>query len=188
MVGRVIISIALLSPCFIEIMNAPAHTTHNLLLVFLLDFFFCTNAFSFDGHALESHCQTMLHSSMSLDDEMRLPSGGFGITTTPPRAAVNARHAAAAAAEFSLQTEPSSLIPTSCELLPMSPAETVSYKDLDLPYHSLTYETDPAYETLAAVELSVSRMAMIAALGLFSVEFTTGTSVLDQVLSMIGSA
>mmetsp|Transcript_24134 Transcript_24134/g.37843 ORF Transcript_24134/g.37843 Transcript_24134/m.37843 type:complete len:121 (+) Transcript_24134:2-364(+) len=120
---------------------------------------------------------------------MRLPSGGFGITTTPPRTAVNTKNAADAAAEFSLQNEPSSLIPTSSTPLPRPPAETVSYnEDLDLPYHSLTYETDPAYETLAAVELSVSRMAMIAALGLFSVEFTTGTSVLDQVLSMIGSA
>lgn len=167
-------------------MNAPAQAAaHSLLLLLLLEMLFSTNAFSFDGHASASgsHCQTRLHSSISLHDEVRLQSEGFGITTSP-RAVVNARDAAE---EFSLQNEPSSLIPTSSKPLSRPAAETVSYdEDLDLPYRSLTYDTDPAYETLAAVELSVSRMAMIAALGLFSVELATGTSVLDQVLSMIG--
>eukprot|EP00573_Skeletonema_grethae_P000907 CAMPEP_0201689578 /NCGR_PEP_ID=MMETSP0578-20130828/3149_1 /ASSEMBLY_ACC=CAM_ASM_000663 /TAXON_ID=267565 /ORGANISM="Skeletonema grethea, Strain CCMP 1804" /LENGTH=152 /DNA_ID=CAMNT_0048174263 /DNA_START=134 /DNA_END=592 /DNA_ORIENTATION=+ len=152
-------------------MNAPAQAAaHSLLLLLLLEMLFSTNAFSFDGHASASgsHCQTRLHSSISLHDEVRLQSEGFGITTSP-RAVVNARDAA------------------SSKPLSRPAAETVSYdEDLDLPYRSLTYDTDPAYETLAAVELSVSRMAMIAALGLFSVELATGTSVLDQVLSMIG--
>ncbi len=160
-------------------MNAQAHT---LLLVLLLEVF-SANAFSFDGHALGHHCQTRLHSSISLDDEVRSQSGGFGITTST-RAVVNA---APAAAEFSMQKEPSTLIRTSKKHLPRPAPKTVSYnEDLDLPYRSLTYDTDPTYEALAALELSVSRMAMIAALGLFFAEFTTGTSVLDQILNMIG--
>lgn len=167
---------------FSEIMNAQAHT---LLLLLLLEVFTSANAFSFDGHAFGSHSQTRLHSSISFDDEMSLPSGGFDITRTHPRAAVSARDAAA---EFSLEKETLPLIPSSSKhFVSMPPAETVSYdEDLDLPYRSLTYDADPVYEALATVELSVSRMAMIAALGLFSAECTTGTSVLDQILSMIG--
>ena len=173
-------------------MNSRAHT-NSLLLVVLLELFFIfsANAFSFGGRAFvqriapssndNSHCQSRLHSSIPLDDEMRVPTGAFGITTPPQ--AVNARDATAA--EFSLQT--SSLIPICGKPLSQSPAESIiSYnKDLDLPRRSRTSDTD-LYETLAAVELSVSRIAMIAALVLFSVEITTGKSVLDQILSMLG--
>ena len=176
-------------PFTITTMNSRAHT-NSLLLVVLLELFFFSNAFSFGGRAFvqriapssndNSHCQSRLHSSIPLDDEMRVPSGAYGITTPPQ--AVNAR---AAAAEFSLQT--SSLIPICGKPLSQSPAESIiSYnKDLDLPRRSRTSDTD-LYETLTAVELSVSRIAMIAALGLFSVEITTGKSVLDQILRMLG--
>ena len=155
-------------------MNARAHnaTTNSILLVLLLLLVFSTNAFSFSWRALDGGCRSRLHSSISLDDE-RLPSGAFGITH--PKAVVITRDAY-------VQIEPSSSIPF-CGKPSSPPTESISYnKDLDLPHSSLNYESDP----LAAVELSAIRIAMIASLFLFSVEATTGTSVLDQILRMIG--
>ena len=142
-------------------MNARAHnaTTNSILLVLLLLLVFSTNAFSFSGRALDGGCPSRLHSSISLDDE-RLPSGAFGITH--PKAVVITRDAY-------VQIEPSSSIPC-CGKPSSPPTESISYnKDL-----------------VAAVELSASRITMIASLFLFSVEATTGTSVLDQILRMIG--
>lgn len=160
-------------------MNARAHNiTSSLLPVLLLLLLaFSTNAFLFGGRAVDSGCPSCrLHSSISLDDE-RLPSGAFGITR--PQAVVTTR-------DTYVQIEPSSLIPF-CGKPVSPPTESISYnKDLDLPHSSLPYESDPSYATLAAVELSFSRIAMIASLFLFSVEVTTGTSVLDQIISMIG--
>ena len=140
-----------------------------------------------------SRCQSRIQSSIaSSDDEMGVPTGAFGIVATLPRTA-NTREATAAAAEFSMpqsaQTheiglEPSSLIPISG--MPLE--EGSSYNtDLDLPARrSRNYDTSPLVETLASAELSVGRAAMIAALGLFGVELTTGTSLPDQIISMIG--
>ena len=135
-------------------------------------------------------------SSLALDDDRsRLPTGAFGITGISQEAVIDTSGSRHSAGCSSLQTQVFDVFDTtSSPLIPISrstssprvEAEAAkSYdNDLDLPSHSRV--SNKLLETTAAdIELSLSRIAMIAALAMFTVEITTGTSFADQILRVI---
>jgi hypothetical protein len=163
-------------------------------------FVFCAlicsiNSFSLNSSVLKRKDNSCCQSSISLDDDRsRLPTGAFGITGISQEAVIDTSGSHHSAGCSSLQTQVFDVFDTtSSPLIPISrstssprvEAEAAkSYdNDLDLPSHSRV--SGKLLETTAAIELGLSRVAMIAALGLFTVEITTGTSFADQILRVI---
>ena len=159
-------------------------------------FVFCVlicsiNAFS--SNVLKRRDNSCCQSSLSLDDDRcRLPTGAFGIATVSQETVINTSGSHHSAGCSSSQTQVFD-ITTSSPLIPISrstssprvEAETAKFYDnhLDLPSHFRV--SNKLLETTAAIELSLSRIAMIAALALFTAEITTGTSFADLILRVI---
>lgn len=156
----------------------------------------CTiNAFSLNSNVLKRKDSSCCQSSISLDDDRsRLPTGAFGITTASQEAVIDTSGSHHSADYSSLKTQVFDVFDTtSSPLIPISrstssprvEAEAAEFydNDLDLPSHSRV--SSKLLETTAAIELSLSRIAMIAAIGLVTVEITTGTSFADQILRVI---
>lgn len=186
------------------------HTTHSLILICIQimtarigtipTFVFCVlicsinvNAFTLNSSVLKRKHNSCCQSSISLDDDRsRLPTGAFGITTVSQEAVIDTSGSHHSAGCSSLQTQVFDVFDTTSSPLissstssPRAEAEAAKPydNDLDLPSHSRV--SSKLLETTAAIELSLSRIAMIAALGLFTVEITTGTSFADQILRVI---
>jgi hypothetical protein len=177
------------------------HTSHMTARIGTIPtFVFCLlicsiNSFSLNSSVLKRKDNSCCQSSISLDDDRsRLPTGAFGITGISQEAVIDTSGSHHSAGCSSLQTQVFDVFDTtSSPLIPISrstssprvKAEAAkSYdNDLDLPSHSRV--SGKLLETTAAIELSLSRVAMIAALGLFTVEITTGTSFVDQILRVI---
>ena len=160
--------------------NARAFPSSLLLLLFC-----SANAFSLNGRTsvqiTTSKDNILCHSSLSLDDD-RMPTGPFsGITTrVDPATAADFSLLQAQTQTFDFGFDPSPLIPISSRK-PTLAASSFYNIDLDLPSTSRTSNGS----LLAAIELNLSRIAMIAALGLFAVEITTGASVPDQIVRLV---
>ena len=173
-------------------MAARIGTIHFCVLICSIN---AINAFTLNSNVLKRKDNSCCQSSISLDDDRsRLPTGAFGITTVSQEAVINTSGSHHSAGCSSLQTQVFDVFDTtSSPLIPISSSTSSprleaeaakSYdNDLDLPSHSRV--SSKLLETAAAIELSLSRIAMIAALGLFTVEITTGTSFADQILRVI---
>jgi hypothetical protein len=161
-------------------------------------FVFCVlicsiNAFSLNSNVMKRKDNSCCQSSLALDDDRsRLPTGAFGITTVSQEPVINTSGGHHSAGFSSLQTQTQVFdITTSSPFFsrstssPRVEAKTAKFydNDLDLPSHSRV--SNKLLETTAAIELSLSRVAMIAALAMFTVEITTGTSFSDQILRII---